>query len=361
MSVATIEPRIKRYTYAGPPAIDLGSWSDRSRSRVQIKPDIDYKFEKNQAPETKVHEQVMNVYSSKPTPAKTEKTASLENRELRREPNEMTKTFIARTSAAGFKRPASIAVVENISTFAQTMERKEETKMKEEEIDTRPINFKELKEAFGKDHKANSSALQFVPKYGSLARRSETLTGRFAVRRDSTASSNGVESEVPGILNKAENSVEKRNFVIPANRGIGVGLQQQENLRKTSRGMPMPVVKGFKLPATENETQIHQEKRPSFRVAIGDISNGNHAPNYARKNHTIQVNADTIIKNSTGIPKPPPTMPIITGVTLKSTSANSRPKSAVVELDPRNQLLESIRGFGGKNQLRKVSFIFSTA
>ena len=56
------------------------------------------------------------------------------------------------------------------------------------------------------------------------------------------------------------------------------------------------------------------------------------------------------------VPKPP-TMPIITGVTLKS--VNARPKSSppMTQADPRDQLLESIRNFGGREKLRSVSII----
>ena len=38
------ETSAKRYTYSGPPAISLGSWSDRPNINVQIKKDTDYKF-----------------------------------------------------------------------------------------------------------------------------------------------------------------------------------------------------------------------------------------------------------------------------------------------------------------------------
>ena len=46
-----------------------------------------------------------------------------------------------------------------------------------------------------------------------------------------------------------------------------------------------------------------------------------------------------------------PTMPVITGVTLKS----ARPKSMPAQIDQRDILLESIRNFGGRENLKSVS------
>lgn len=64
------------------------------------------------------------------------------------------------------------------------------------------------------------------------------------------------------------------------------------------------------------------------------------------------------------IPKPPPlacnAVPVITGVTLKNhrnNNVNSRPKSMPPQVDLRGQLLESIRNFGGREKLQRVSIV----
>ncbi|XP_046742324.1 mucin-5AC isoform X2 [Diprion similis] len=400
---APIEPHVKRYTYAGPPAIDLGSWSDRSRTKVQIKPDTDYKFEKSpipgtarsqhEAPKTLSYKEgnavsrtVLNVVSQTATTpsvvvrntltksSRSEKEPTVDSNHDRKEPNELAKTLITRTTASGFKRPASIAVFESsvmISREKETPKRPEIVNgtgnrgesnksfaATESEVDTRPLSFKELKQAFARE---KNGSVQPVPRFGSLGRRPDNSMSGTLVRRDNEAENqtsfrNGVNGQ--RVENKTVAS-EKKNFVTPATRGIGVFQHDVlGTARRTSRGTLMPVVKGFKVvPPEEEPAALSQDKSHIHRVAIGDISNGNYVPaqNGLRKT-VVQIKGDSQSNNnSNNIPKPPPTMPVITGVTLKSTNANGRPKSMVVAADPRNDLLESIRGFGGSGQLRHVS------
>ncbi|XP_046594951.1 mucin-5AC isoform X1 [Neodiprion lecontei] len=397
---APIEPHVKRYTYAGPPAIDLGSWSDRSRTKVQIKPDTDYKFEKSPIPGTAriqqdapktlnykegnaVSRTVLNAVSQTAvTPSvvkntltkssRSEKESTVDNHD-RKEPNELARTLITRTTASGFKRPASIAVFESSVTISgekETQKRPEvvngtgnqeesnkASAATESEVDTRPLSFKELKQAFAREQ---NGSVQPVPKFGSLGRRAENSISGTLVRRDNESENQtSFRNEVNG--QRGENKTvasEKKNFVTPANRGTAVFQHDVlGTARRTSRGTLMPVVKGFKVvPSEEEPVTLSQDKPHIHRVAIGDISNGNYvaAHNGLRKT-VVQIKGDNQISNSNNIPKPPPTMPVITGVTLKSTNANARPKSMIVAADPRNDLLESIRGFGGSGQLRHVS------
>ncbi|XP_048516006.1 uncharacterized protein LOC105684187 isoform X2 [Athalia rosae] len=434
------EPKMKRYTYSGPPAIDLGSWSERSRTKVQIKPDSDYKFEKSKSPEIitpaqttpapiirespsnagpKIGTTSVIIQNETPTPVfpvqpvgitaaknsrfERDRAAEIDNRD-RKESNELAKTLIARTTATGFTRRPVSAVFEpsGVSTLTRLRKKEpEEEKVvgaqgrlhnqtpEKDEIDSTPINFKQLKETFGKEQLTNS---QSRPNYGTYGRpKSEYNTSGSAVRRDSNVVlSNGESEKVAPVSNYstlqristigparvmsgAENtkvhekpssisSQEKRNFVVSTNR-LGYNQVSEATgpggVRRTSRGNLMPVVKGFKVTTLEGEGAAtlpnNKDKQPNNygRVAIGDISNGNYvATHNGLKKTVVQIRGDDF---TNGIPKPPPTMPVITGVTLKSTNANnSRPKSIGGQADPRSELLEAIKGFGGTSQLRRV-------
>ena len=119
---------------------------------------------------------------------------------------------------------------------------------------------------------------------------------------------------------------------------------------------------------TQQEPQQQPLKR--YTSVIGITSNDDHHTsstihvngqvksslkpvNGVRESSTKAFNG---IKEDT-VPKPP-MMPVITGVTLKSVS--SRPKVARTQsaIDPRDQLLDAIRSFGGRQNLKRVT-IFS--
>lgn len=290
----------------------------------------------------------VHLQNSSNTLIRKSSVSSRLEKESNDQPNELAKVFRAQSNA-GFRRPASIAVDpsrdgdKELQRIFGGVDPRDKTAENEDEVDTRPISFKQLKQAFAKEENSGSVS---IPKYGSYPRRPDNSGSKFTVRRDSFSSSNGEpENAAPARINKPLPSVqEKRSFVAPAATNFRNGFQEQ--IRKTSRGTLMPVVKGFK------SVVVNEDDEKRNRIAIGDISNGNHLPSQNGLRKTVNVN----VEDTNGVPKPP-TMPVITGVTLKTTNhnTNQRPKSmSAAEPDNRNQLLESIRNFG-TDQLKRVS------
>ncbi|XP_076636799.1 uncharacterized protein LOC143349430 isoform X4 [Colletes latitarsis] len=225
------EPISKHYTYAGPPAIILGSWSERQPANVQIKMDTDYKLGSNEiTPIINSSRTELNIEDNHNRRGNSEKNNGFHGKSGSKD---LAKKLIAHTTPLGFKKPQNdddrpiVTAVELKKNFV-------EDKQNSNVIDTSPMNFKQLSRVFG----------------------------------------------------------------------------QEVCLRSKSKRL---------------ETNSRKENEPSKGF-----------------------NASTESRNSdqrSGLP----TMPVITGVTLKS----ARSKSAVVQ-DSRDALLESIRNFGGRENLKNT-------
>lgn len=354
------EEGVKRYTYTGPPAISLGSWSERPSVNVQIKMDTDYKLSNtsgnktvvniNGAKEEKDAVDCTNNVSDKHNVAKHEiKIDSKSRDEL------LQKTVIAHTTAAGFKKPLSSRVnapvdsartdrpvVTGVELKKSVVEVRETSTSGENEIDTTPVNFKELTKTFGqhvnfkaKPKRANVNK-HLIDCHGVQLQEADTTAvkqnGHVKFARASSENENLLHKSQP-LTNGAQQNSRLRKFtsVVGVN-GQSFGQQSETTVVLRSNvnakiNPPMPVVKGFKISVNDAKTSNGQVNQNGLSTIDG-------------------------FKKDAQPPKPP-TMPVITGVTLKSASA--RPKSMPVQMDPRNMLLESIRNFGGRDKLKSVS------
>lgn len=337
----------KRYTYSGPPAISLGSWSERPSVNVQIKMDTDYKLSVNNTSGSKT---VVNLNGSRneSNPIKTQDPSrilpkniikGLKEKETKYESNDFSKKTIT-----AFKKPTIINKINytdspEVKPIVTSVELKKLDKSETNEIETKSIKFEELSKTFGQEVRLRAKPKSLI----SQNRHSEYFG------RNSEIVNNIVNGGRNNNNNKQNGNQEANNHVttfngtqnIPIKKYtsvVGINSQSNNNFRFQNGQLsknnnvtsmringPMPIVKGFNILPSQISTV------------------------------TVKQNESSVVdssKNDARIPKPP-TMPIITGVTLKS--ANARPKSMPVNIDPRDQLLESIRNFGGRDKLRSVS------
>ncbi|CAL7942207.1 unnamed protein product [Xylocopa violacea] len=325
----------KRYTYSGPPTINLGSWSERPTVNVQIKMDTDYKFGNKSnnnksiininGPQDEVDASNDSESSTKLHKSKCEATLS-----DKREPNELAKKLITHTTASGFRKPVlnkintSEPKTNNDKPVVTGVELKKgfhENKQDENVIDTTPVNFKELTKAFGQE-----VCLRPKPKRTSAVHRSNSQ-----MENDSTKQNGHVNAD-QGLTNGYQDNTKPKRFTSI----VGIQAQNQNNFTfrngiNVKGSQPMPVVKGFKI----TNTQIGGDKS-----------------HVAKEDPKEKTKVDDTKESFNGIQPPrPPTMPVITGVTLKS----ARPKSMPVQAEPRDILLESIRNFGGRENLKSAA------
>ncbi|XP_071873898.1 uncharacterized protein isoform X2 [Bombus fervidus] len=326
----TPETNKKRYTYSGPPMINLGSWSERPSVNVQIKKDIDYKFGVKQTNSSTI----VNINSSKDEVDSNNVDSSTKMQKSKfefldkKEPNELTKKLISHTTATGFKKPVLNKVnnsepkVINDKPVVTGVELKKsflENKQDDNMIDTTPVNFKELTKAFGQD-----VCLRPKPKRSSTIQRSDS-------QLENDSNKQNVHRQDQCLINGYQNIKPKRYSSI-------VGIQNEGNLTfrnglSIKGNQPMPVVKGFKISNTK----------------IGASQSYENQTKEGFKEGMKEDNIKGSSKDSNGTPRPP-TMPVITGVTLKS----ARPKSMPIQIDQRDVLLESIRNFGGRENLKSA-------
>ncbi|KAK1123481.1 hypothetical protein K0M31_008188 [Melipona bicolor] len=331
------ETNTKRYTYSGPPMINLGSWSERPSVNVQIKMDTDYKFGVKQAS----NRTIVNISDSKDevdffkdadssTKIQKSKFEIIE----KKEPNDLTKKLITHTTATGFKKPvlnkvnSSEPKVTNDRPVVTGVELKKsflENKQDDSAIDTTPVNFRELTKAFGQD-----VCIWAKPKRASTILRSDSQL------ESDTNKQNGHNLD-QCLTNGHQNNVPKRFTSVVGIQGQNQGNLTFKNGTNAKGSQPLPFVKGFKISNAKIdggqrlESHVNAMKEGSKEIVKEDGTKG-------------------LSKESNGIPKPP-TMPVITGVTLKS----ARPKSMPIQIDQRDILLESIRNFGGRENLKSVS------
>ncbi|XP_058808901.1 nucleolar protein dao-5 isoform X2 [Phymastichus coffea] len=274
----THEPA-KRYTYCGPPAVSLGSWSERPSLNVQIKTDTDYKL------------------GGKNSSSGARTVVNLSRRDI--------DGIEAATETANEQAP----------------KKTEKEKDGESCVDTSSVNFRELTKAFGQPE------VRLRPK--SLA-----AAGRNTQQRHSEYLERSKASETVPV---------KSNALAQSH----VGTSFANFLNQYSNNPPVPPVKRY----------------TSVVGIINNNNNNNNNTNISNNNVSGMSNntSKALLQKPVGatrdkesvVPKPP-TMPIITGVTLKS--VNSRPKSgpSTIQADPRDLLLESIRNFG-RHKLKSVS------
>ncbi|XP_017759005.1 PREDICTED: uncharacterized protein LOC108549933 isoform X4 [Eufriesea mexicana] len=325
----------KRYIYSGPPTINLGSWSERPSINVQIKTDTDYKFGIKQANS----KTIVNINGIKDEVNTSSDEIDNSNKMQKckfEEPDKLNKKLITHT-VSGFKKPilnkinSSESKVTNDKPVVTGVELKKnfmENKQDDNVIDTTPVNFKELTKAFGQD-------ICNRPK----PKRSNTIQCSNSSLENDCNKHNGHNSNQT-LTNAYQNTMKPKKFTSI----VGIPTQSQSNNvmfrngLNMKRNQPLPIVRSFKLSNikiiegqnNENQTQVLKE---------------------GSKEGIKEDGIKRLPKESTNGTPRPPTMPVITGVTLKS----ARPKSMPVQMDQRDILLESIRNFGGRENLKSAA------
>ena len=338
----------KRYTYSGPPAVSLGSWSERPSVNVQIKMDTDYKFGKSNTSGSKTvvnlngsrNERDLNGQETSKTLPENVVNGSIERdgKPEHKEFSDFTKKIVSHTTASGLKKPvlskinfgnSSTEVKPIVAGIELKKVGKHETS---QEVESKSMNFEELTKTFGQEVR-----LRTKPKPLNQNRHSEYFgrnpevvnnlvnggTKQNGFQDSNTVTSNGTQNVPIKKYTSVVGITSQNNHFRFSN-----GQVQKNNVTSMRINGPMPVVKGFNVQPSQIQSKVTTVTVKQTEVVV-DSS-----------------------KIDTRIPKPP-TMPVITGVTLKS--ANTRPKSMPVNADSRDQLLESIRNFGGRDKLRSVS------
>lgn len=328
----------KRYIYSGPPTINLGSWSERSSANVQIKMDIDYKFGTQQA-NSKAIVNINNIKDEVDTSSNTETSIKMQKNKFeittsdKNKPNDLVKKLITHTTASGFKKSMPNNIIDTnskvindkpIVTGVELKKSFPENKQDNSVIDTTPMNFKELTKAFGQD-----VCLRSKSKRPNIVQRSE-FQQNCNIQNGHNFNqclTNGYQSSLKpkSFTSIAVNPTQNQNNLIFRN---GINLKGNQL---------MPVVKGFKFSNLKSEED--QDQKIQVHVIKKDTKIG------------IKENDIKGFSKESSNDAPRPTMPVITGVTLKST----RPKSMPAQIDQRDILLESIRNFGGRENLKSVS------
>lgn len=248
----------KRYTYAGPPSISLGSWSERPSVNVQIKNDTDYKLG-----------------------SKADNTSG-------------SRTVV---SLNGNRRTDE-----------------------ESRVDTSSVKFSELARTFESNVNVDSAKLR-------------------------RASAQPIVRVNPQVIRQFEHIPEKR--LLAASASVPTNGSSSNNINNNNVRNQLNPAKRYTSVVGINGNN----EEP--RVVSNNYSSGNHAP--LAKSYSSSADSRQQVptaENEFKVPKPP-TLPVITGVTLKSANARSV-KQIPIQVDPRDQLLDSIKNFGGLANLKKV-------
>ncbi|KAL0110437.1 hypothetical protein PUN28_013808 [Cardiocondyla obscurior] len=344
-------PNEKSTKYINPPVISLGSWSERPSINVQIKTDTDYKLGKSSTNDNKItvningtkNERDIANYSSNAGKNITKHEFNIDSFE-----NAKLDELIAHTATSNFKNRVSIApdmeknenkpVVMGIELKRSYKTSKEILKNNENEVDTTPMSFKELTKTFGQHGNFKQK-----PKHSNINRFSvdciqpsniERITNSNAEENDYAWFAKPTNQNDFSFKSQSEahaihqNSRAKTYTSVIGINGTNQNLESQnEMFLKCNNAIKInssiPIVKGFKVSTTDSTINNNQINQNGLSTVDG-----------------FNKNAQSF---------KPPTIPVITGVTLKNT--NSRPKSMPVQ-NPRDMLMESIRNFGGREKLK---------
>ncbi|XP_034934931.1 cordon-bleu protein-like 1 isoform X2 [Chelonus insularis] len=365
----------KRHRYTGPPSVSLGSWNERPCAHVQIKMDQDYKFgvkDNTSGAKTVVslnsssnNVDIMNFKDNYVKNLPKNRTSTVQNDNIpisneimpmikRVTDNEVAKKVI-NTSISnkelgfnnlGFAKLRSASKDED-KPVVTNMELKKcyidkpEFNDDDAKIDTRPVNFQELTQAFGQINLRTKSKYK-----NSQNRHSDYLDSR--LNHDITDKN---MAKTTGCKNSSEskNPIVKRYTSV-----IDIDNQHLTNGMKKNNTEKIPInsfnnyIPEMNRHSSTTTTVINKD----FQIYSYKDTPKN-ANLSAKNNENKEIKLLVNNKINSHIPTPP-SMPIITGVTLKSN--NVRPKSMPVCNDPRDQLLESIRSFG-RDKLRNVKIV----
>ncbi|KAF7987413.1 hypothetical protein HCN44_003175 [Aphidius gifuensis] len=344
----------KKYRYTGPPTINLGSWSERPSVNVQIKHDNDYNIgQKNIIKNNNTStgsKTIVNLNTSsndveiinyKDTyknlqPKNNElKNIDLLNKNIYTNKNLINGIFKLRTISDNNNNK----IDENIINDDKINKLHNTNDDDDVKIDTRPVNFKELTQTFGKINLRNKTNNNYQQN-----RHSDYFDNR--LKNDSIIKSSELNklpikkyTSVVGINTQNTNCELLNNNNNVYNSGTKMRINNSSMTKLN--GCVMPVVKGFK------NDKDNDESCTSMKIKI------NNSTGATSSSSSSSSGVATTVSPSPPPPPQPPTMPIITGVTLKN--SNTRPKSMPICQDPRDELLDSIRNFGRNNKLKSIN------
>jgi len=316
--------------------------------------DTDYKLGTSNANNNKT---VVNINSAKDEKNPVNYTSNIsKNNFANRNSDKGTKKLNTHTETSGFKVPTLNQI--NVSDSIRNEDKpvvmgvelkkvfqpsKETSKNDENEIDTTPVNFRELTKTFGqhvnlkpKSKRTNINRQASYQEVPDETERIMNIKQNGHAKFPKASNQNEPSFKVQSVMHDTrQNSRTKRFTSIVGLNGTNQNLGSQNeislrsNVNNSVKINPMPVVKGFKISAVDPKMNNNQT------------------------NHNGLSTTDSFNRGM----QPPklPTMPVITGVTLKST--NVRPKSMPIQYDSRDMLLESIRNFGGREKLKRVSIL----
>ncbi|XP_015172535.1 PREDICTED: MATH and LRR domain-containing protein PFE0570w-like isoform X2 [Polistes dominula] len=360
----------RRYVYNGPPAISLGSWAERPSVKVQIKTDTDYKIANDKFNKNNTNNTIV--------PINNNKEQSKETNDKHERNDDLTKKFINHATVSGLRKLPSTNKIkheekpivtsvelkkpmnleQNVEIRHHKDNDKDNNKDNENLIDTTPLNFQQLTKTFRLDidqrikPSQRSIANRHSEYYGSqqeLIRKSiETnkQNGHTKLDEFPILKKNVFKNHASSLINENHNpnfsTTEKKPFTTIVGINSYNHRQQEQSIQKNNNislknnvnnnikihAMSAPVVKGFKVSSTIPFTESKVINKVDKLNQNKDVVDGQEAPKA-------------------------PTMPVIMGVTLKS--ANARPKSMPINVDSRDMLLESIRNFGGRGQLKNTA------
>ena len=327
----------KRYKYTGPPAISLGSWTERPRVNVQLKMDTDYKFATNNTSGSKTLVNLNDANLSKPeepqNKSATPKFATIV-------PKTNGTSAPKKSTENKIKLPETKPIVTSVALKKTPVDRQngENNDDDDVKIDTKPVNFAELTKTFGEEVCLRSKSKRMLQNrhsdyYGTTTFATQTSQNGPSYLANANNSTGPVDfTKNPRFNNAGTTPIKRYTSVVGIQSHYGNDNGDTSTRSQSSMKLNglMPVVKGFKIQV--NKPMSESVVDSSRAMPVVDVAK----------------------KSGSAVPPPPPTMPVITGVTLKNSTA--RPKSLPLSnKDPRDQLLESIRNFGGREKLRNLS------
>ncbi|XP_044730916.1 uncharacterized protein LOC123293967 isoform X2 [Chrysoperla carnea] len=345
----------KPYQYS-PPAVNLGTWSERPKSQVSLKSDNDYKIGG------------INISTFEKRPSENDQ-ASLESKTS-------TARFINHTTAVGFKRPEPISktlprphsiafdtyqdlsrvpivrAVELKKTFRDNLENKST------DIRSQTLN----RPSFHRSTESVNQELKLYPTEDEVSKSRDNFENNIELRSQTLGRNVKPvyrHSEPNSLENKGDtNRTEISNNVL---RNINkFSVNEPSNTFNFSRSSNsfllnrnsnlMPVVKGFRSltpTVTTNGADLNNKQKPQTQpekyttncIPV-NMSRSDSEPKF-----TVTVNG---VNQNFKNPIPPPPMPKVTAVTKKVTKITPQE-------DPRDQLLNAIKNFG-KDSLKPVRY-----
>lgn len=323
----------KTWKYEGPPSINLSTWGDRPKSQVFIKSDNDYKFggmSKMAALQKRFSAAIADTTETRGTIAG--------DSDIRKLPIvrgvELKKTIS--TDRNG--NPGDVASIDTIDSEVELRPVRRPSYEISRIVSDKPNNYTTM--TLGRVTK-NADDPSAKKPFGQTRSTNTTTNGNGFVQR--VVSFNGSSMHAPVVKGFKVIPMSNENNEQPIESRQQASTQQQKPLVKFSTYEVAPPFSQFTLRKTGLKEKILDESNNN--KINNTASSGQLKGNYAAQRIVDeQKNKRNTIPTA---PKPPPPpisqKPIGSGTRINGGNAMKRSQS--VPVDPRNQLLDSIRNF----------------